>query len=86
MNPGRDPEGGIDFVKWLLSFFDNNKMLTSYYPPGVQHSEMMTTCRESLQELWKMLLNITGGSLELKKCLLTILLFCFKTSFDFSYK
>ena len=80
-----NPVGDIDFVQWLLSFVDDNKMLTSY-PPDVDHMEIMTTCRDSLQ-LWdEILLNITGGALELKKCLLTILLYCFCNSFEFSFK
>ena len=41
----------------------------------------MGRCKKSLQ-LWEILLNITGGALELKKCLLTILVYSFDKSFQ----
>ena len=75
-----NPDGTIEFIQWLLSFVDDNKMLTSY-EPDVQHSVIMDRCTRSLQ-LWEILLNITGGALELKKCLITILAFSFHRTFE----
>ena len=76
----QNPDRTIDFIQWLLSFVDDNKMLTSY-PHNVTHETIMGRCKKSLQ-LWEILLNITGGALELKKCLLTILVYSFEKSFQ----
>ena len=76
----RNPDGTIEFIQWLLSFVDDNKMLTSY-PPTVDHEIIMERCKLSLQ-LWEILLNITGGALELKKCLLTILVYSFERTYQ----
>ena len=76
----QNPDRTIEFIQWLLSFVDDNKMLTSY-PYDVEHETIMGRCKKSLQ-LWEILLNITGGALELKKCLLTILVYSFEKTFQ----
>ena len=76
----QNPDRTIDFIQWLLSFVDDNKMLTSY-PHNVTHETIMGRCKKSLQ-LWEILLNITGGALELKKCPLTVMVYSFEKSFQ----
>ena len=74
-----NPQESIDFVQWLLSFVDDNKMLMSFEQKQT-HQEIMDLCSTSLQ-LWEKLLNITGGALELRKCLVTVMLYTFEDAY-----
>lgn len=74
-----NPQKSINFVQWLLSFVDDNKMLMSFDHTQT-HQEIMDLCSSSLQ-LWEKLLNITGGALELRKCLVTVMLYTFEESY-----
>jgi ribonuclease HI len=67
------PNGEIDFEQWLSSFIDDNKMLLSFKNDDT-YDTILTTCQKSLQ-YWEVLLNLTGGAVELKKCCITILLY-----------
>ena len=67
----KSPDGTINFNQWLSSFIDDNKMLLSFDAKAT-FDEILEKCQESLQ-LWEILLNITGGAVELRKCLITVL-------------
>jgi exonuclease III len=65
------PDKTIDFEQWLSSFIDDNKMLLSF--DNTERDEnIIAKCQQSLQS-WEILLNITGGAVELSKCFITIL-------------
>jgi hypothetical protein len=65
------PDRKIDFEQWLSSFIDDNKMLLSFQHDDT-HEAIIDACQRSLQT-WEILLNLTGGAVELKKCFITVL-------------
>ena len=65
------PDRRVDFEQWLSSFIDDNKMLLSFGNEATNDT-IIDTCQESLQ-IWEILLNLTGGAVELKKCFITVM-------------
>ena len=65
------PDRSVDFEQWLSSFIDDNKMLLSFDNEDT-HEHIIKECQRSLQS-WEVLLNLTGGAVELKKCFITVL-------------
>ena len=65
------PDKRVDFEQWLSSFIDDNKMLLSFENEAT-YENILDKCQESLQH-WEVLLNITGGAVELRKCFITVL-------------
>jgi hypothetical protein len=65
------PDKRVQFEQWLSSFIDDNKMLLSFDPEDT-YETIINTCQKSLQT-WEVLLNLTGGAVELKKCLITLM-------------
>ena len=78
-NDIRNPDNTVAFQQWILSFVDDNKMLM-LYENDIKVNKIIHLCKESLQT-WETLLNITGGALELSKCLITIMQYNFETSY-----
>jgi hypothetical protein len=73
------PQLSIAFTQWLLSFVDDSKMFLSFQPDA-SHEHILNTSRQCLQT-WQTLLNITGGALELPKCVLTLQVYSFEQSY-----
>ena len=65
------PDRRVEFEQWLSSFIDDNKMLLSFERKET-YANIIDKCQQSLQT-WEILLNLTGGAVELKKCFITVL-------------
>ena len=65
------PDKSVNFEQWLSSFIDDNKMLLSFDNDDT-YENIIKVCQRSLQS-WEILLNLTGGAVELKKCFITVL-------------
>ena len=65
------PDRLIDFKQWLSSFINDNKMLLSF-ENNETFKNIINKCQQSLQ-IWKTLLNLRGGAVELRKCFIMIL-------------
>jgi len=72
------PVQRIDAVQqWILSFVDDNKILFSFDQTETCEA-ILHECQRGLQP-WDKLLNITGGAVEIRKCMLSLMLYRFDT-------
>jgi len=72
------PGTRIDAMQqWILSFVDDNKILFSFDQTETCEA-ILHECQRGLQT-WDKLLNITGGTVEIRKCMLSLMLYRFDT-------
>ena len=72
-----DPAQRIDAVQqWIPSFVDDNKILFSFDQTDTCEA-ILHECQRGLQTWDK--LNITGGAVEIQKCMLSLMLYRFDT-------
>jgi len=73
-----DPVQSIAAVQqWILSFVDDNKILFSFDQTATCEA-ILLECQRGLQT-WDTLLKITGGAVEIRKCMLSLMLYRFDT-------
>jgi len=72
----KDPAKVTEEVQqWILSFVDDNNILLSFAHTDTC-AEILNECQRGLQT-WEKLLNITGGAVEMRKCMLSLMLYSF---------